>query len=173
MPLRYLFAFLNASMLLFSFSLSAQDVFLPKDLTLTTLDSTPVLSTKLWNKSDKPTVLAFWLTTCAPCHAELGAYKSKFAEWQKEADFRLYAISIDFPQRFQKVKSMAREKQYPFEVYWDSARYFKDLLPGNLNGLPQVFLFDATGKLVWQHKRYLPGDEDELFAEIKKYAVSK
>lgn len=128
-------------------------------------DSTAVNTDDLLKKG-KPTVLAFWLTTCLPCHAELASYAKNFSEWQKQADFRLLAVSIDFPERFQKVKQMAKEKNWPFPVYWDYTRAFKAVLPGGLNGLPQVFLFDKNGALVWQHKKYVPGDEVELFNRI-------
>lgn len=130
-------------------------------------DSTTVNTSDILKKG-KPTVLAFWLTTCMPCQVELTAYTKHYADWQKEADFRLLAVSIDFPERFQKVKQMAKEKNWPFPVYWDYTRAFKAVLPGGLNGLPQVFLFDKNGQLVWQHKRYVPGDETELFAKIKE-----
>lgn len=139
----------------------------PFGISLLTPDSSAVNTNDLLKK-DTPTVLAFWLTTCAPCHAELASYAQHFADWQKEADFRLLAISIDFPERFPKVKSMTKEKNWPFPVYWDSKRLFKEVLPGGLNGLPQVFLFDKNGTLVWHHKKYTPGDEAELFGEIKK-----
>jgi thiol-disulfide isomerase/thioredoxin len=152
-------------------SVSAQNVQtsndFPFNIPLLTPDSTSVNTNDLLKK-DKPTVLAFWLTTCMPCHAELASYAQHFADWQKEADFRLLAISIDFPERFPKVKSMAKEKNWPFPVYWDSKRLFKYVLPGELNGLPQVFLYDKNGTLVWHHKRYRAGDEAELFEEIKK-----
>ena len=113
-------------------------------------------------------MLAFWLTTCMPCQAEFAAYSKNFEAWQKEADFRLLAVSIDFPERFPKIGQLAKDKKWPFPVYWDSQRAFKAVLPGGLNGLPQVFLFDKNGQLVWQHKRYVPGDEAELFAKIKE-----
>ena len=156
--------------LFFSNGLGAQNVqptaAFPFNITLLTPDSTTVNTNKLLKK-DVPTVLAFWLTTCLPCHAELASYSQHFAEWQKEADFRLLAVSIDFPERFPQVKKMAREKKWPFPVYWDYTRAFKSVLPGELNGLPQVFLFDKSGQLVWQHKKYASGDEAELFAHIK------
>lgn len=138
----------------------------PFGITLLKPDSTTVNTNELLKKG-KPTVLAFWLTTCVPCQAELASYAQHFAEWQKETDFRLLAISIDFPERFPQVKKMAREKKWPFPVYWDNTRAFKAVLPGGLNGLPQVFLFDKNGTLVWQHKKYAPGDEAELFKQIK------
>ncbi|MCW5922683.1 MAG: TlpA family protein disulfide reductase [Saprospiraceae bacterium] len=118
-------------------------------------------------KRDKPTVLAFWLTTCRPCQMELASYAQHCADWQQEADFRLLAVSIDFPERWPQVVQMANEKGWPFPVYWDYSRAFKSVLPGGLNGLPQVFLFDANGTLVWHHKKYAPGDEQTLFSQIK------
>jgi thiol-disulfide isomerase/thioredoxin len=138
----------------------------PFGITLLKTDSMAVNTNDLLKK-DKPTVLAFWLITCMPCHAELASYAQHFADWQKEADFRLLAVSIDFPERFPQVKKMAKEKKWPFPVYWDNTRAFKDVLPGGLNGLPQVFLYDKNGMLVWQHKKYAQGDEAELFAKIK------
>lgn len=138
-----------------------------KGLTLTTPDSTDVPATKVF-KTGQPTVVAFWLTTCMPCIAEFGAYSEKMAEWKKITDFQLVAVSIDFPERFKKIKPMVAQHAWPFPVYWDRQRRFKDILPGNLNGLPQVFVFDKSGKLVWQHKKYRPGDETELFEQVKK-----
>ena len=139
----------------------------PFSITLLNPDSTSVNTNALLKKG-KPTVLAFWLTTCMPCQVELATYAKHFAEWQKEADFRLLAVSIDFPERFPQVKKMAKEKNWPFPVYWDNTRAFKTILPGGLNGLPQVFLFDKNGTLVWQHKKFVTGDEAVLFGEIKK-----
>ncbi len=140
-----------------------------KGITLTTPDSTQVNAPEVFKKN-KPTVLAFWLTTCIPCVAEFGAYTKNWEQWKQETDFQLFAISIDFPDRFKKIKPMAKQHGWPFSVYWDRTRRFKDILPGGLNGLPQVFVFDKTGKLVWQHKKYQPGDELELYNQVKKAA---
>jgi cytochrome c biogenesis protein CcmG, thiol:disulfide interchange protein DsbE len=138
-----------------------------KGLTLTTPDSVQVAASEVFKKN-KPTVVAFWLTTCMPCVAEFGAYTQNWNQWKKETDFQLFAVSIDFPDRFKKIKPMIKQHGWPFPVYWDRARRFKDILPGGLNGLPQVFVFDKTGKLIWQHKKYQPGDELELYNMVKK-----
>ena len=138
----------------------------PFHVTLTRTDSTQTDSKNVLS-TGKPTVLAFWLTTCVPCIAEFGAYSQNYAQWKEQADFNMVGISIDFPERFKKIGPMAAEKKWPFPVYWDSARAFKTLLPGGLNGLPQVFLFDKNGTLVWQHKGFYQGMEKELFAQIK------
>lgn len=141
------------------------DVF-PFHITLTKPDSTEMDSRQAL-QTGKPTVLAFWLTTCIPCIAEFSAYTQNYDQWKQQSDFNIVAVSIDFPERFKKIGPMAAEKKWPFPVYWDRIRAFKSILPGGLNGLPQVFLFDKNGKLVWQHKGYMQGMEQELFAQIK------
>ncbi len=161
--LAFYFAFANSVVA----QIAQPSVQFPFNIAMLKPDSTTVNTNDLLKKG-KPTVLAFWLTTCMPCQMELGSYAQHFADWQKEADFQLLAISIDFPERFPQVKKMAKEKKWPFPVYWDNTRAFKTTLPGGLNGLPQVFLFDKNGTLVWQHKKYATGDEAVLFAKIKE-----
>lgn len=144
----------------------------PFQITLFTPDSTVVRSEAVLGQG-KITVLAFWLSTCLPCRMELTAYAARYAEWQRQADFQLIAVSIDFPQRFQKMAQLARSSAWPFPAYWDAAQAFKNILPGELNGLPQVFLFDKNGQLVWQHRRYATGDEEALLAQILALQAAK
>ena len=138
----------------------------PFQITLTQTDSSEAESRALF-QSGRPTVLAFWLTTCMPCLAEFTAYTQNYADWKQQADFNLVGISLDFPERFHKIAPLAAERKWPFPVYWDRIRAFKQVMPGGLNGMPQVFLFDKDGKLVWQHKGYRTGAEQELFDRIK------
>lgn len=142
-------------------------------ITLTDMDSSKTLPSEKILKKGKPTVLAFWLTTCGPCQMELAAYSKRYAAWQQELDFQLLAISIDYPERFRQIAVKARTAQWPFPVWWDSGRMFRDVLPGGLNGLPQVFLFDAKGKLVWQHRRYAPGQEALLEEQLRALGTAK
>ncbi|MBU6342611.1 MAG: TlpA family protein disulfide reductase [Bacteroidetes bacterium] len=138
----------------------------PFQLTLFRPDSSAVSSTRALPLG-KPVILAFWLTTCMPCMAELAAYTERYAAWKQQKDFELIAISIDFPNRFRQIEPLVKEKKWPFPVFWERERTFKNILPGGLNGLPQVFVFDASGQLVYHHKGYYPGFENELFAQLK------
>ncbi len=104
----------------------------PFQMTLFTPDSVATTSPEVLGKK-KITVLAFWLSTCLPCQVELAAYSAKYADWQKQADFQLIAISIDFPQRFQQMARLARSSGWPFPVYWDNIQAFRNILPGGLN----------------------------------------
>ena len=38
----------------------------------------------------------------------------------------------------------------------------------NVNNVPQTFLVDGNGDIVWTHSGYSPGDEYELLEEIEK-----
>jgi len=147
------------------------DTVYPFNIVLTDMDSTREFNTKQVLSQPKegpkqPIVLAFWLTTCMPCHAELSTYTANYEAWKKQANFRLLAISIDFPQRFRDIARIAREKRFPFEVYWDVHRHFRSVMPGGLNGLPQVFIIDKEGKIAYYHKGFRPGDEETLFKKI-------
>jgi len=164
---RLIIALTLASGSLCAQSLEQPSVLFPFSVTLTAPADSSQHSTNALFSGEKPTVIAFWLTTCMPCMMELGAYAQNFAAWQQQADFRLLAVSIDFPERFQKVRQVTAEKKWPFPVYWDRERAFKNILPGGLNGLPQVFVFDKKGKLVWQHRKYTAGDEVALFEAVK------
>ncbi|MFN0213997.1 MAG: peroxiredoxin family protein [Saprospiraceae bacterium] len=148
------------------------DSIFPFDIPLLDIDSVKASNSKTVmaipkkEKNRKPTVIAFWLTTCIPCHIELSTYSAQYTTWKKQANFDLYAISIDFPKNFRKIANIVREKQFPFPVYWDRDRLYSSVMPGELNGLPQVFIFDKNGKLAYRHKGFRPGDEEVLFAKI-------
>ena len=79
------------------------DTLFPFNIPLLNIDSTKVLNSKTVmaiakkEQDRKPTVIAFWLTTCIPCHHELATYTANYAEWKKQANFNFYAVSTDFP----------------------------------------------------------------------------
>jgi cytochrome c biogenesis protein CcmG, thiol:disulfide interchange protein DsbE len=127
------------------------------------LNSNEVLKTE-----GKPLVLMFWLTTCGPCRMELDAYKANYEAWQKETDFRIVAISTDFPQNAENFVKRAKTGGWQFEAYHDYNREFGMVMEGELNGLPQVFVYDKKGNIVYHHRRFAPGDEVELYAKIKE-----
>jgi cytochrome c biogenesis protein CcmG, thiol:disulfide interchange protein DsbE len=126
--------------------------------------STDVLPTK-----KKPLVLFFWMTTCGPCRQELEAIKANYADWKKESDFKMIAISLDFPDYYPKFVERVKKEGWQFEALFDLKREFPYVMPnGGLNGLPQVFVMNEKGETTYHHRRYIPGDEKELFDAIKK-----
>ena len=96
--------------------------------------------------------------------------KKKYAGWQEEADFNFYAISTDFQKNYEKFIAQNKKHQWPWEVYHDTNREFRLVMPGALNGLPQSFILDKNGEIVYHKRKYSSGDEDVLFAKVKELA---
>ncbi len=140
----------------------------PYDIALKGMDKSTTRTDTVFKTNGKPLVVMFWLTTCFPCRMELQAIKEKYPAWKKETDFELIAMSYDFPRNEEAIYQRVKEEQWPFPVYWDFNKEFGSVLPGELNGLPQVFVFDKDGKLVYQKRKYTPGDEETLYAKVKE-----
>ena len=140
----------------------------PFDIQLKNADGETFQSTDIFKDNGKPTVLLFWLTTCRPCHAKLNAISPVYEQWQEEADFNLFAISGDFPTNYKSFVKQTNSKGWKWDTYWDMNRAFREVLPGQLNGYPQTFIFDKDGKLAYQDKRYRAGDADRLLQTIKR-----
>lgn len=111
----------------------------------------------------RPVVLMFWMTTCGPCRAELAELERRLPDWHAAADFAFVPISLDFPRR--RAAFHARAGAYPWTSYLDVDRESPKVLPGGLNGVPQVFVFDADGRQVFHRRKYRAGDLDAL-AEV-------
>ena len=142
----------------------------PFDLALTDGKGNKTSTEEIF-KTGKPTVVLFWLTTCYPCMIEMGEIKKKYAQWKDETDFNLVAISTDFDKNYDKYLKMAEEKGWPWDVYHDTNREFRKVMPGELNGLPQTFVFDQEGNIAYHKRKYRPGDEDTLYEKVKLLAA--
>lgn len=142
----------------------------PFDIDLKTADGKLFNSKNIFKKNGKPTVVLFWLTTCFPCKIEMAAIEKEYANWKKEVDFNLFAISTDFQKNFPRFEKMVGESNWPWPAYNDVNREFRMVLPGELNGLPQTFIFDAEGNIAYHKRKYSSGDEQLLFEKVKELA---
>ncbi|MEM1325458.1 MAG: TlpA disulfide reductase family protein [Bacteroidota bacterium] len=139
----------------------------PYDVDLRTVQGDTLNSTDIFAQNGKPTVLVFWLTTCVPCQYELAAIDKKIEAWREEADFNLYAISEDLSSRGEKFIYHARARKWQFDAFHDYSRTFRRIMSEGLSGMPQTFLLNKDGEIVYHKKKYRMGDEDALFDEIR------
>jgi len=144
------------------------DTEFPFDIELESADRSVKLSNEVISKGERPTVILFWLTTCYPCRLEMQAIKKQYETWKSETDFDLIAVSTDFEQNFDNFAKRIVEDEMPWPVYRDKRREFRKVLPGQLNGLPQTFVFDKSGKIAYHSRKYRSGDEHKLYEQIKK-----
>ncbi len=142
----------------------------PYDIELKKADGSTVNSSEALKNNGKPTIVLFWLTTCYPCRIEMKAIHEKFPQWQKETDFNLVAISTDFSKNYDKFVKMVNEQGWKWETYNDVNREFRYVMPGGLNGLPQTFVIDKNGEIVYHKRKYTTGDEDKLYEKVKQIA---
>ena len=113
---------------------------------------------------DQITIVSFWATWCAPCKKELDAISDLYEEWQEKYGVKLIAVSIDDARAAAKVKPMVAEKGWPFEILLDTNQELMRAL--HFQTVPYTILVDQTGKIVYNHSGYLPGDELDLEEEV-------
>lgn len=118
---------------------------------------------------NKPLVISFWATYCKPCVSELTEIADQYEDWKEEVDFNLLAISVDDSRSFAKVKSVAYGKDWPFIIGLDPNQAVKRQL--NVSIIPQTFVFNAQGELIYQHQGYTPGSELEVLEQLKKISI--
>ena len=132
---------------------------------LKTVDGKIISSSKFSNNG-KPMIIDFWATWCKPCKKELDAISEDYTDWTKETGVKLIAISIDESRSSSKVGTDAKSHGWDFEVYIDENQDFKRAM--NVGDIPQVFVINGNGEIVWQHSGYVDGSEAHLLEIIKK-----
>ncbi|HQU57815.1 MAG: TlpA family protein disulfide reductase [Phaeodactylibacter sp.] len=161
MKLSYLFV---TALFLFTGSLSFGQKALPS-VEVKTLDG-QTIDIQDYAKDGKITVISFWATWCSPCKKELSAIAEVYEEWQEAYDMELVAITLDTQRALAKVKPMVEASGWTYTILSDANQQLRNAL--NFQTIPQTFLLDKAGNIVFSHSGYVPGDEFELENKIKE-----
>lgn len=151
---------------IFSILSIAQNRTLPS-VDVKTLDGGSINITAIENDGN-PIVISFWATWCKPCKKELNTIAEVYEDWQDETGVKLIALSIDNARSMAKVAPYVNASDWDYEVYLDPNGDLKRAM--GVSTVPHTFLLNSKKEIVWQHKGYVNGDEDELYEQIEKIA---
>lgn len=134
------------------------------DVVIKTLDGASVAANTLAT-GEGPSVVAFWATWCSPCKKELDAYAEYYDDWKEDMGVEVYAVTIDTRRALSKVKPMVETKGWEFPILSDANSELMQAL--NFQTIPQVYILDKEGNIVYSHSGYVPGDEYEIEEKLK------
>ena len=110
--------------------------------------------------------LDFWATWCYSCNQAL-PHIEKIHKDYKDKGLVVIVISEDGPESVGKVASFMKEKGYTMEVLLDTDGKVSKMY--KVDAIPYKVLIDQNGNIVWQHKGYVKGDENEYREMIEKF----
>lgn len=156
--------FLTFALGLIAMSFTVLDKKFPS-LKLKNLDGKEVDLNASFTKN-KLTVVSFWATWCSPCKKELDAMNELYPSWQKDG-IEVIAITIDDIQQLNKVKPLAQQKKWKYTLLSDANKESMRTL--NFQSIPQTFVVDKNGNILYTHSGYVAGDEYELEKKLKSF----
>ena len=134
-------------------------------VTLKDLEGNTINTSKVSNDGN-PIVISFWATWCKPCRLELNTIMEEYEDLQDETGVKLIAVSIDDERNKHKVEPAVNAEGWDYDIWLDPNSELKRAL--GVNYPPQTFLLDGEGTIVWDHVGFVPGDEEDLYEEIRK-----
>lgn len=123
------------------------------------------VDTATLSNDGKPMLISFWATWCKPCKRELKAIHEVYPDWVDETGVKVIAVSVDDAQNAQKVKPFVDGQGWEYTVLLDTNKEFARQL--GVNDVPHAFIVDGEGNVVWSHKGYVDGGEEEIYDVLR------
>lgn len=124
------------------------------------------INTSSFSNNGKPIIMVFWYSVHKFPTRELDALLENYEDWKKETGVKIIAISIDDSRTASSVSPMINARGWNFEFYLDINSDFKRAM--NVNLVPQTFLINGAGEIVWNTVGFMEGNESLIYDELKK-----
>lgn len=129
--------------------------------TVTRMNGEPFVSESL---QGKVVLINFFATWCPPCRKELPHVQTDiFEKYKEHPDFELLIISRE--EKPEVVIPFIEKEQYPMAFYSDTDRSCYRLFAHQF--IPRNYLFDATGRLVYQSRGFNEADFGEMLGVLE------
>lgn len=112
------------------------------------------------------TVISFWATWCKPCQSELDAIADLYPQWVDDMDVQMLAITIDTQRQLAKVPGIISTKGWEYTILSDTNNTLRNQL--GFQAIPQTYIVDKEGNILYNHSGYTAGDEYELEDKLKE-----
>lgn len=115
--------------------------------------------------SKKPVLFSFWATWCGPCQQELPRVEELYKKYGNKIDF--YGVNSDDDK--EHIVSFAKENNLTFPMLADTSRTAQTTYA--VSSIPQMYIVDASGKIVYVENGYDPDALDALPSILDKVAA--
>ncbi len=115
-------------------------------------------------------VIDFWAIYCKSCVEGLDAMKDIFDTY-KEKELVFLAINQDGPRNISNVPGFVKGHKWEYTILYDPIQEVSQLF-GVLT-IPQLFILDKEGNIIYKHKGYKKGDENDIKEKLRELLPEK
>jgi cytochrome c-type biogenesis protein len=109
-------------------------------------------------------LLNVWATWCIPCREEIPALQRLHEEFSDEG-LRIVGVSVDARGEEQNVKDFAESFGVGYDIWLDPSE--RVISTFRVIGVPNTYLVDREGKILWKHIGPVTDDDPQLLEGIR------
>ena len=109
-------------------------------------------------------LLNVWATWCIPCQKEIPALQRLHEEYSAQG-LRIVGVSVDARGEEGYVKEFAESYGVGYDVWLDPAE--RVISTFRVIGVPNTYLIDREGRVLWKHIGPVVDDDPNLLTEIR------